>query len=324
MRRPAAFLIAACVFAVRIGPAHAQRESPVFEERQPIPANVSTDLIDPDGHSRFHLVTRASFGDGHGKVFSNSSIWSFEGRGHVRLADGLALAFVVPFGLYAPNAGPNKFFFGNLSAGIAGGGRILLGESSGAEAHPILRLGAGLDVYAPTAPKPPATDPILLGTEIAVALMRAYEPYLYASNMMAFRARLHGDLSISLFRAELELGLVPGFTLGSSTEFLMWLSVGGRVSVRPANEIDLFLEMGSAIQIAGPFPKPPVNGDLSPPFLVTPGARFHVLGLDPAVFVSFNFKEAASLIFGVDLAGVFQTTRTDLRNRDSDDFLKGF
>src|SRR5262249_44796894 len=95
-----------------------------FEGKRPeaVP-DLSSDLVDPPGLSRFPLVSRAGFSNGS-KVFSSSSIWSFEGRAHIRVIEGLALSAVLPFGLRSFSDEPHKFFLGNVTAGIGGGGKI--------------------------------------------------------------------------------------------------------------------------------------------------------------------------------------------------------
>jgi hypothetical protein len=285
--------------------------------------DLSGELLDPASLSRFHLITRASFSDGN-KVFSNSSYWSWEARANIRVINGLALAAVLPFGFVDVPGAPNKFFVGNFTAGIAGGGRILLSnEPNPDERAPSLRLGGGLDVYAPTAPKPSMDDTFLFNAQLAIANMRAYEPYLYLSNMMAFRGRAHADFTAGIVTAGIELGLTPAFTLNSNSDFLLWFSGGGRIAVRAGENVEPFLEAGSAIQISGPGL---MLGDMgtptkiSPPLLISPGVRFHMLGVDPAAFVSFNFKTTSSVIFAIDLAGAVRSSRTDL----SDDIFHGF
>jgi hypothetical protein len=294
--------------ALAIAPERAHAQLP---EEAP---NISNELLDPDGRTRGHFVARASFADGQ-KTFSSSSLWSFEARFHVRIIEGLAATVVLPFGyLNLPAPGPQQFFFGNFSLGVAGGGRIHLASDSTPESPgPLLRWGGGLEAYAPSAPRPNmgltpntqmATDSRFLA-EQAVARMRSYEPELYVGDVMSFRARLHADVSFNIVTAELELGLAPAFTLTSESSFLMWFSGAGRVSVRPINEVEPYLEMGAAVQVVGKNP-------LSPPFLITPGVRFHFWNLDPALFASFNFIDGKNIIFGVDLAGALRKTRADI------------
>src|SRR5688572_11362111 len=167
-----------------------------------IPPNLSTELLDPVGLSRFHFVTRASFSDGDA-VFADDATWTFEARAHVRIIPGLAITAVLPFGLFAPEGPGDTFFFGNFSVGIAGGGTFYFGTRDGATA-PMFRLGGALDIYAPTAPEPDANEPELARAEAAVISLRSYEPELYTPTAMSFRARAQAELTYDLFTAQLE------------------------------------------------------------------------------------------------------------------------
>jgi hypothetical protein len=97
----------------------------------------------------------------------------------------------------------------------------------------------------------------------------------------------------------------------------MWFHIAGRLAYVVTPELEPFLEMGSAIQLAGENDL----GELSTPFLLTPGVRFHFFGLDPAIFVSFNFEEASAIIFGIDLAGALRPRRGEA---GGDDFFGDF
>jgi hypothetical protein len=302
MRTPARVLVGCSLFtstALIVAPLRAIAEPP---DASP---NISSELLDPDGRTRGHFVTRASFADDQ-KTFSSSAVWSFEARIHLRITEGLAATVVLPFGYVdLPAPGTQQFFFGNFALGVAGGGRFhLAGDSNTESPGPILRLGGGLEAYAPTAPRPNGSDARFLA-EQAVAGIRSYEPELYVGDVMSFRARVHADISINIVTCEIELGLAPAFTLTSESSFLMWFSGAGRVSLRPIDEVEPYLEMGSAVQIVG-------NNRLSPPFLITPGVRFHLWNVDPALFASFNLADAKQIIFGVDLAGALRKTRSDL------------
>jgi hypothetical protein len=276
----------------------------------PIPS-ISHELLDPRGMTRFHLVTRASFGDGD-QTFSRVAKWAYEARANVRVAQGLSVGATLPFGLSVPGGGEtNQFFFGNFSVGIAGGGLVRFGDAG----DPVLSIGGALDIYAPTAVEPEPGQTVLLAAQGAVATLHAYEPQLYMSNLMSFRGRGTAGLQVSILRAALELSLTPAFTLESQSELILLFGGAGRVSVLPIRQIEPFLEMGTTIQISGP-------GEIAPPFSITPGVRFHVFdALDPAIFVSFNFVEPSSIIFGIDLAGAL---RSNARKGDLDEFLGTF
>lgn len=284
-----------------------------IEVPQPVP-NISSELLDPQGLSRFHLVSRAAFSDSNA-LTAKVQTWSWEARANIRIVRGISLAAVAPFGLLVPGPGQvNKFFFGNLSVGVAGGGQLLLGGAD----QPAIAIGGGLDIYAPTAPQAERAqeDPALTGAELAVASMRSYEPQLYLPNLMSFRTRALGRLRIAFFTAELELGLTPGFTLDSRSEFIMFLSSALRTAVQPIREIEPYLELGGALQVAG-------DKIVRPPFLITPGVRFHLFDtIDPALFLSFNFVHGSAIIFGVDIAGAL---RPAIGGHDEiEDFFSGF
>lgn len=301
MRSSSAALVGA-VLGTLLAPQIARAQSSVeLDDRAvPAPTGMSTELIDPAGHSRFHLVSRATFSDGE-SVFSDDSLWTFEARAHVRVLPGLALSATLPFGFAALSGLEREFYFGNFSLGVAGGGTIHLGEPS-ATPGPRLHLAAGADVYAPTAPEPDEEDLSLRVAQGGVAGTRALEPWMYLSNLMSFRARAQVGLSIDVVTASLEVGLVPAFTLDTSAELVLWTSFAGRVSALPSDALEPFVELGSAIQLSGP-------GDASPLFQVTPGVRLHLGGFDPAIFVSIPLSEPTGLIFGVDLAGAFVPSR---------------
>lgn len=278
------------------------------EVAPPIP-NISSELLDPNGLSRFHLVSRAV-------LTTDDQLWSWEARANVRIIRGLSLAVTLPFALLVPRSGSgdNQFFFGNFSVGVAGGGPVLVGAPD----DPAISIGGALDIYAPTAPEPqPVPEDELLGrAQLAVASMRAYEPQLYLSNQMAFRARGLGRLRAGMLTGELELGLTPQFTLDSQSDFRILFSAAARVAVLPIRYVEPFVELGGSVEISGP-------GLLKPPFLITPGVRFHIADmLDPALFVSFNFVESSAVIFGIDLAGAL---RPAVRGgNDMEDFFSGF
>jgi hypothetical protein len=301
---------------------HAFGQSAEIEEAVTVVPTISAELLDPLGLTRFHLVTRANFFDyANSAAFERDvATWSFEARAHVRITRGLALAAVLPFGLLLPGPGrENRFFFGNFSLGVGGGTRWFVGGPGLS-----ISIGGGLDLYAPTAPESTPDDllPIATGLgfatpQILVASMRAYEPQLYLPDLMSFRARMLARIQASIFTGELELGLVPGFTVASQSDFVMFFGVAARLSVQPSEHLEPYVEMGVTTQVAGP-------SDLSPPFLVTPGLRFHIAeSFDPAIFISFNFVEASSIIFGVDLAGALRPGRR-AANNDIEDFFGGF
>lgn len=284
--------------------------------------NVATEFLDPAGRTSFHLTPRFTFSDAD-ETFTDSSTWSFEAKAIIRVAEGVAFGAVLPFGLDAPKPGKDQFFIGDFRLGVMGGTVIQLDEGRmGDPAAPRLGLGAGFDLYAPTARAYDAGDCEELGVRAFcnpvqfVRGLRSYEPQLYLERVASARARGHIDFSISILTAELELGLSPGFTVKDEVDFLMLLSWGARLAVRPIDLLEPFIEVTDSVRIAGGSLR---GDDLDLPILLTVGLRGH-FGIDPALFVSFDL-ENGGILFGVDLAAAFRTeSRTEREIRDPLDF----
>jgi hypothetical protein len=268
---------------------------------QPAPS-VSSELLDPEVVSRFHLVTRVTFGDGS-SPFSSSSIWSYEARGHLRILDWLAAEAVIPIGFYNPEGDTSSGFIGNVSAGASAGFPLALGSSE-------LRVGAGLDFYLPTART--GDREVALGEAFGAAI-RSYEPQLYIPSLFSVRARGTAQIEFDKLQLAVELGLIPAVTTRGDSDFLFLVSAAARASYDATPMIAPFLELGAARQIAGP-------GEIAPPFLVTPGVRFHVAELfDPAIFLSFNFVEPSAFLIGVDLATIARHTASESEENELGD-----
>jgi hypothetical protein len=275
------------------------------EPAPPPPTPVlSSELLDSKGLNQFHLATRVTFADSD-SAFSSSFIWAYEARTQVRIIDGLAVHAIAPFGLFKRGEG-TEAYFGNLTLGLGGGGEVLGGAVS-------LRLGGGIDGHLPTSSGGDSPE----GAS-ALAAIRAYEPQLFVPKLGAVRGRGSVELAVGDFRAQAEISIIPAFTT-KKTEVLFLIGGALRASYM-LGAVEPFLELGGATQVAGP-------GDIAPPFLLTPGVRFHVADLfDPAIFVSFNFVEGSAVIFGVDLALAFRpSNKKKSSERDildsRDDFL---
>lgn len=262
---------------------------------------MAPDRLDPFGISHFHLVTRG--------MFKNGSAWSAEGRVRVRLTDGVAIAAVVPVGVRAGSTDADtQAFAGNVALGVSFGG--LLSEGSGTQ----LDAAGGLDVYLPTAPS--SEDRGVLIARSTVAAIRSSEPQLYIPRLFAARARGHFGVTIDRFNAQVELGLVPGGTVDRDGVFVLLASFAFRTSVH-LGVLEPFLEADCTPQIAG-------DGDISPPWWITPGVRLHLAdSFQPALFASVNFVESSAVIVGLDLAGMFRPAKVTAREDrdDRDDFL---
>lgn len=269
----------------------------------------SSELLDPEGFSRFHLVTRATFSDGD-RVFSSASAWSAEARAQLRLRKGLAIGATIPLGVF--RSGPiREGFIGNLSLGVSGGLGFPLAEGT------ELRVGGAFDLYLPTAPAPESLD--LARAQGTVAAIRAYEPQLYIPSLFSFRPRLYADLMLAGFQAAVELGLTPGWTVKAPSKNLILFSAAGRLSYQIGRYVEPYVELTGSTQISG-------DGEVAPPFLLTPGVRFHIADtFDPAISLSFNFVTPSAVIFCIDLASAFRSSKPprDEDREDHDDFLEG-
>jgi len=256
----------------------------------------STDLIDRDGLSRFHFVTRATFSDGE-SPFSGASAWAYEARVHVRLLQGVALSAVVPVGLVLGH-GDNRLLFGNVAAGVTVGGKI-------ADAGDFrLRIGGGFDTYAPTS----SGDPEAAAELGLVASLRSYETQLFIPQTLSFRFRAFVEASQDRFTFSAEAGLVPAISLARREQGVTTLFAGAiRANMAVSAFFEPYIEVGGSTALGG-------VGDVHPPLMFTPGARFHIADVfDPAVFVTFNFVAGSAIMFGVDLASV---TRPMHQKRD--------
>ncbi|MEO1339271.1 MAG: hypothetical protein AAFV29_26760, partial [Myxococcota bacterium] len=177
------------------------------------PPNISTDLLDPEGLTRLHLTTRFTFSNGD-EVFSDDALTTFALQAFLRLQRGLAVQAALPFGLVIPSGSTNEFVTGNLRIGAAAGFDIRLQPENRDVRSARLKLGAGLDVYIPTAGTPDGLGP-LVGDAFVAALraMHSFEPELFIDDAMLFRLRAHAQLSLDYLIFEAEMGMSPGFTL---------------------------------------------------------------------------------------------------------------
>src|SRR5688572_27058258 len=154
--------------------------------------NISMEMLDPTAVSRFHLTTRFTFSDTI-ETFSDNAIATFEADAVVRIIRGVGLSFGIPFGLDAPKPGDDRFFIGNVHAGVEGGGVIYFDEERVADpGAPRLGLGGGFDLYAPTARA--LEDSLDESDRMArIRETRSYEQELYLERTAALRLRGHVD-----------------------------------------------------------------------------------------------------------------------------------
>ena len=322
MRRPAPLVLIIALIAPSV--AHGQLRLLEEDERliSKTPPNISTDLMDPTGNTRLHITTRGTFSIPD-DVFSDNSVWTFNLQAFLRIKKGWAVHASLPFGLFAPSAGTNEFVFGNFRVGTAFGFDFRLQPQKRDVRSARLRIGGGLDVYAPTTAQPDAGTN-LIGDAIIASLrnVHSFEPELFISDAMFFRFRAHAQVSFSILTIETELGLSPGFTTVADSDALMLVSWGARISAKPTYLFDPYLEAASSFHVAGKADPDFLAGNLgrnyTTPVWITPGVRFHFGPVDPAFFVSLNADEFA-VLFGIDLAGA---AREWVRPRDDDSFLE--
>lgn len=310
MRRPSTALVLFVLAAPRLAgadPVELFSREEVEDALQVYPPNMSTDLLDPSGRMRTHLTSRVTFSDAD-QVFSPGSVWSFELFTAIRLTRGLALTAVLPFGFHAPSPGEDRLFFGNLRLGVEGGGFFRFATDDVARSAPKLGFGGALDIYAPTTPSARSSGDLertgaVQASTAALRGIRAYQPELYLADTMAFRARGHLQLAVGPFTGEVELGLSPAFTLESRSRFMMLLGWAARASFKGYHHLEPYAEIASSLHLGGAEDRSrPLHDDLSTPVLLTLGARAHLGGFDPALFVALNLDQGG-IIFGLDLAG---------------------
>ena len=337
LRRLATALLVA---AASPGVAHAQGDEGYGEDGDPQaprrPAHLSADLLDPQGHTRFQLTSRFTPSGPEGTI-SNDSRLTFMARAHVQAFEGLAVSAALPLGVAVARPGPDAFFVGNLRLGVEGGRRVYLADPSPDQPAPSLNFGGAFDVYVPTAAA--AKNDFCLGLDAcdAVALVRdlhAYEPEAFTDDAMFFKGRFHADASWSVVNAGLELSLTPGLTLDDDPELLLLFGWVVRASVAAGPHLEPYLEVGSALHLAGRHeiitilnPDRTVRSllgqDYTTPVLLTLGARAHLSGFDPALFVAIDLRDGY-VIFGLDLASVLSSSSQSARERgETRDFLRG-
>lgn len=295
--------------------------------------NLSTELVNLSGLSRFHLTTRVTPGVPDDAV-SNDLRWSFVPEAHIRIREGLTFDARIPFGFFAPSPGENNFVFGNLSLGVSGGGHVFLREPSPDHISPRLGIGGAFEILAPTAATSGSSRcvPALDVCEPVGTLrgLQAYSPEMFTEDAMFFRARAHLELIVSVFTAELELALSPGFTIVDDPDFLMVLGWAGRVSVKAGPYVEPYVELTNARHVAGENQVVRLNPDrtvdviegldLSTSVQITIGLRGHFKAFDPALFVTIDANDGL-FIFGLDLAGALRPSPK--RRQDADDFFRG-
>jgi hypothetical protein len=116
-----------------------------------------------------------------------------------------------------------------------------------------------------------------------------------------------------------ELGLTPAFTVESDSDALLWFTATLRARLVLGNLIEPFFELGGTTLVAEPSSP---GGQLidGTGLQLTPGVRFHLGGLSPAVFVVLQpEREDGVVTIGIDLAGAVSD-----RRRKAEDLLDRF
>ncbi|MCA9552189.1 MAG: hypothetical protein KC933_19270 [Myxococcales bacterium] len=313
--------------------APALAETPVgYDEDDPAETitrpGLTHDLLDPEGRTRFHLITRLTPSTGEGK-FTNDLRATIMARAHIQVFEGLAVNAALPAAGAWPDPGADAYLVGNIRLGVEGGHAFYVGDSRADAARPRIALGGAFDLYLPTAA---TADNAFCGTvdacdgTVLVRDLNAYEPESFIDDALMTRLRFHADFSMASFTAGLELSLSPGLTLDTNPEFIMLFGWMVRGAVAAGPYLEPFVEIGSSRMATGPS-----NGLLdllvsnyTTPTTITLGARAHLGGFDPALFLSVDARDGY-LIFGLDLASVFATDRRSAREAgETRDFLRGF
>ena len=269
-----------------------------------------------ENHTRFHLTARWT-------PASAAHLWQVDLFLAARITPHLALTFGVPLAVLAPQGpflpgqdGADRFALGNVRVGMAAGTRLRLIERAEAEAQGLaLRLGGALDVYAPTSPVP---DDSRL-TSLAAVQQSRLDPGLWAPRALGFRGRVHAGLVGASWSVDGEFGLTPAFTVESDSDALLWFTATLRARLVLAELIEPFFELGGTTLVAEPSS---VGGRLidGTGLQLTPGVRFHLGGLSPAVFVAiYPERDDGVVTIGLDLAGAVSD-----RRRKSEDLLDRF
>lgn len=281
-----------------------------------LPLDASPDFVDPSGRSRFHLVTRHM-------PSTDDALWTFEASGAFRVTKGAAVTFAVPLGWDRPSGSAGRsdqFFIGNVRAGFAGGGRMRVGAWDGV-GPPALVYGGGIDLLVPTRPKfaVGANDPacrvnaILCDAAGRIATMRPLAMGSYLAGATGAHAKGQIGFDISRFGVRGELGVLPAIALSDGNDAYLWLTWAARLRAVPLDWLEVFAEIGGTTRLVeGSPPRYP-----EPPIIVTPGLRFHLGSVSPALFAGFVVSGDApgDFVFGVDLAGIASRTtrgRADL------------
>lgn len=276
-------------------------------------ADLPLDLLDVSGRTRFHLTARWT-------PASVAHVWHFDAQGWFQVTPGLAIRVGAPTAVLAPqrDGADDRFALGNLFLGVGGGTRLRIIEPRDADGTSVgLRLGGAFDVYFPTSPIP--DDEVL--TALAALHYRPLEPGLWVGRALAFRARLHVGVAGDVWSIDGELGLTPAFTLASDSDAWLWVTAAVRARVVLAEFIEPFLEFGGTITGASPSGLLVTRPFDPEGFQLTPGIRFHVAGISPAIFIALQpADDDGKITFGIDLAGAAARSR---RNVD-DDMLQGF
>jgi hypothetical protein len=201
---------------------------------------------------------------------------------------------------------PNQFFFGDARVGFVAGSAIKLDPHWKDVGPPTFSFGGQLDYYLPSRSRfdgNPACAPFFALCYPTLLPMNIHplDPGLWLAGATSFRVRGHVGFAISRFEVEGELGLTPAFTLETNSSTYLWLTYGLRVRAIPIREVEPYLELGGISTISAPT----VSAFPQGPPLLSPGVRVHLLGLDPAIFVSIPLGDhnIAKAVIGLDLAG---------------------
>lgn len=303
------------------GPALAQVDTTTFEEeaaalRRP-PPELSADLLEPSGRSRFHLTTRMSLARNNDSLDGPLAM-TFVPKFWVSVLPGLAVGAVIPLGL-TELPGSDQFFLGNVRLGVMGGTFVPLSRADGGDRGPRLHFAGAFELLIPTLTPPDQLcdrQGLCIGPERARAL-HAFDRELFFPDTLLARPRAQLAFGYRGFRIGVEGALAAGAYIDGSTEgeAVMLIDFATRVSYDILDQVEPFLELQTSRTLVHPdgiVPPSAFDPD-NTPLQLSFGARVYVGELSPSLFATWDSVRSI-VFFGLDLTGVLRTTTGQRRD----------
>jgi len=273
-------------------------------------ADLPLEGVDTHGRTAFHLTIRWTPAD-------VAHVWHFDPTLAFQVIPGLAITAGVPMTLLAPQRSgtSDRFALGNIHFGVVGGMGLALTKPTEERRGIDLRFGGGFDLYVPTAPIP-SED------RLAAAAAQSYrilDPASWNVRGVGGRFRLAVGLEGDFWGVAGELGISPSFNVEEeANNASLWITPLLRARVVLLDTIEPFIELGGSVNaISRGVTLGSVGGTGSAfEFQMTPGIRFHFLGVDPAIFVAIQPDGASVYTLAIDLAGAVPKK---VRARDPDE-----